>query len=379
MTGIPVPAATWSESPDPTPSLGWDASTLAGAGASCLADLYTSAEVHRREQEAVFARAWHLVASTEEIPAGGRLALTVGPCPVLLWRDPTATLRAFHNLCPHRGLPVTEEGAGELGRYLVCPYHQWSFAADGTLANVPQPGQFPGLAPGDPGLRPVAVAEWHGMVFVSTGPAPEPFEAGIAPLADRLTDYFGAGLVDVATARYTVACNWKFLVENHIDVYHLWYLHQHSLRAYEHRSFRWDWTGRTWWSWEPLRDRAAAGESLPGLSEHHRIGIGAHLLYPNLMVIHGPRYLATYDARPLAPDRTAVTLRVRSRPGADGPALVRLVEGFLSEDIRACEQLQVGVGSPAWSIGALASDHEAPLGLFHDLLRRDLLAGPPGR
>lgn len=68
-----------------------------------------------------------------------------------------------------------------------------------------------------------------------------------------------------------------------------------------------------------------------------------------------------------------LALRIGPHSGEDGVDLVRMVEQFLAEDIKACEQLQIGAGSPAFAIGALARDHEAPLGLFHDLLRVELL------
>lgn len=353
--------------------LGWDAESLAAVGGGALRDLYTSNEVFEAEQDRLFSRSWVLAASSCEVGTGRYLAVRLGRHPVVLWRDVSGRCRAFRNMCRHRGLPLLEDGPGRLGHYVTCPYHQWSFALDGGLVNVPQRREFPGLDPEALGLLPLPVMEWHGMIFVSTGQATADFDAAIAPLAGRLAEYLDADLVQVATSRYTVACNWKFLVENHIDVYHLWYLHQESLRAYDHRAFQWEWSGRTWWSWEPIKDRASVPESLPGLSGQHGYGIGAHLLFPNLMIINGPRYLATYDAAPLAPDRTQITLRIRSRPGEDGVEMVHMVEQFLAEDIKACEQLQVGAGSPAFAIGALARDHEAPLGRFHRLLRRELL------
>lgn len=353
--------------------LGWDEASLAAVRAGALRDLYTSVDVYELEQERLFARAWVLAATSCEIGTGRYLALRIGLHPVVLWRDSSGRCRAFRNMCRHRGLPLFEDGPGQMGRHVTCPYHQWSFALDGGLVNVPQRAEFPELQPDTLGLLPLPVVEWHGMVFVSTGKATTDFDAAVAPLTGRLAEYLEADLVHVATSRYTVACNWKFLVENHIDVYHLWYLHQESLRAFEHRAFQWEWSGRTWWSWEPIKDRTSVKAWLPGLGEQNRFGIGAHLLFPNLMIIHGPRYLATYDAEPVAPDRTQITLRIRSRPGEDGVELVHLVEQFLSEDIGACEQLQVGARSPAFAIGALAKDHEAPLGLFHGLLRGDLL------
>jgi phenylpropionate dioxygenase-like ring-hydroxylating dioxygenase large terminal subunit len=353
-------------------TLGWSTEHLAAVGACGLRDLYRAPEVLAHEHRRLFSRSWTLVASAEHLDGGRFVSTTAAGAPVVVWRDGDGACRAFHNVCRHRGLPIAS-GEGPTGRFLTCPYHQWSFALDGSLARVPQPEQFPDLDRAALGLRPVPVAEWHGMIFVCPAPDPVDFDALVAPLDRRLSAHLGAGLVEVGRAEYRVACNWKFLVENHIDVYHLWYLHQRSLAAYSHRQFEWDWSDRTWWSFEPRQQWPAPSGLVPGLTKEDRSGIGAHLVFPNVMVVTTDDYLATYEARPVAPDSTELTLRVRSRPGADGAPLIEAVRSFLAEDVVVCEQLQRGTASPHFSIGALAVEHEAPLGYFHAALREELL------
>jgi choline monooxygenase len=314
--------------------LGWTVAAGASVGAATLADLYRSPEVAAVERRLVFLPAWSLVASTAELAPGHYVTAEPGGAPVVVVRDDRGVLRAFHNLCRHRGMPVAQ-GAGRTGRHLTCPYHQWSFALDGALVRVPQQERGP--------LRP----------YLESWSAPD-----------------GGPLDEVALVRYEVACNWKFLVENHLDVYHLWYLHQRSLSAWDHRRFRWSWQGDTWWSHEPLKATSPRPAALlGGLAEDARTGLGAHLLFPNLMIVTAGDYLATYDAVPLAPDRTVLTLRVRSIPSADGDALVAGIRSFLTEDTTGCERLQSVTGSPRFGLGPLASDHETPLRCFHDALR----------
>jgi phenylpropionate dioxygenase-like ring-hydroxylating dioxygenase large terminal subunit len=173
----------------------------------------------------------------------------------------------------------------------------------------------------------------------------------------------------VAVVRYEAACNWKLLVENHIDVYHLWYLHARSLAAYDHRKFRWESLGDNWWSLEPKKKPAGPG-GLPWVSEDMRHHIGAFLLFPNLMLVTTDEYFATYDATPVAPDRTVLTLRVRSNVNADADALVASIRSFMAEDVAACERMQQGAASPTFGVGALASTHEEPIRRFHASLLR---------
>jgi phenylpropionate dioxygenase-like ring-hydroxylating dioxygenase large terminal subunit len=100
---------------------------------------------------------------------------------------------------------------------------------------------------------------------------------------------------------------------------------------------------------------------------HH---IGAFLIFPNLMLVTTDEYFGTYDAAPVAPGRTVLTLRVRSTADADGDALVASIRSFMAEDVAACERMQQGAASPHFGVGALASVHEEPIRRFHANLLR---------
>lgn len=356
--------------------LGWSQADLEAAGVGSLAELYTSESFAALEARKVFSRSWSLVASTEQLRPGRYLAVVVGGAPVVLWRDRTGACRAFHNLCRHRGIPLVE-GEGPVDQFVTCPYHQWTFNLGGELVRIPQRNQFPDIDPASLSLRPVPIVEWHGMIFVCPAADPPDFAANTRFLADRIAGHLALPLEEVARVNYTAECNWKLLVENHVDVYHLWYLHQRSLAAYRHTAFDWKWEGEAWWSLEPLKDPADAppvpGTGLDGLRAEERCGIGAHLLFPNLMVVTTGEYLATYDARPAGPARTNMTLRIRSAPDADAALLVTSVRSFLAEDVTACESIQVGAGSPFFQVGPTAADHERPVRNFHSLLRSRVL------
>jgi phenylpropionate dioxygenase-like ring-hydroxylating dioxygenase large terminal subunit len=357
---------------EPT-GLGWSGSDLARVGLRELRGLYTSADFGALEDQKVFRESWSLVASVEQVAPGRYVAVTAAGAPIVLWRDAAGVCRAFHNLCRHRGIRLVA-GEGPVGRFVTCPYHQWTFNLDGELVRIPQPDQFPGADPATLGLRAVPVVEWHGMIFVCPSSEPPDFLREVRLLSDRLANHLNLPLREVARVEYTVECNWKLLVENHVDIYHLWYLHQRSLADYQHASFDWRWDGPAWWSWEPRKDPACAGPGLDGLSDEERCGIGAHLLFPNLMMVTTGGYLATYDARPLGPTRTAMTLRVRSTPDADGDRLVGSIRRFLAEDVEACEAMQVAIGSPFFQVGPTAARHEQPVRILHSLLRSKVMA-----
>ncbi len=180
-------------------------------------------------------------------------------------------------------------------------------------------------------------------------------------------------LRQVARLDLEARCNWKLFVENHIDVYHLWYLHERSLGDFDHTRFEHWGADGDWFSYEPVRDGDVAGAALTSgttaiahLDDRATAaGLGAHLLFPSLMVATAAEFFATYQAIPLAPDRTRIELRIRAEASADPDALLAATRSFIEEDIEACERVQLATASPAFAVGPLAADHEAPITRFH--------------
>ncbi|GAC1385937.1 MAG: aromatic ring-hydroxylating dioxygenase subunit alpha [Acidimicrobiales bacterium] len=336
-------------------------------------DAYLSDAWHASEQREVFTRRWTLLSDLASLAnPGDYVAATVGSAPLVVVRGDDGVLRAFHNLCRHRGM-VMLSGSGNVGRTINCFYHQWRYATDGALEVVPQRReQFATLELGDWGLLPASVDVWEGMVFVHPDPAALPLADALGALPSSIGSHRPGQLVEVAHARIPANCNWKLLIENHVDVYHLWYLHAGSLAEFDHTRFQHRQLEANWVSFEPLRDHAGDGGSLhtgsapiAHLDDRDRSGLGAHLLFPNTMMASSAEFFATYVAEPVAPDRTVIDLRIRAEADADGPALLASVRSFIDEDVAACEAVQRGLGSPAFSVGPMASEHEAAIGEFH--------------
>jgi phenylpropionate dioxygenase-like ring-hydroxylating dioxygenase large terminal subunit len=356
-------------------ALGYSETDRLAMGTGSLGELYTSASVLAFERANLFDRSWSIVADSDELAApGSYLTTSLQNVPLAIVRDELGTLRAFHNICRHRGITLLE-GSGTLGRFMTCPYHQWSYGLDGQLVRVPQqPEEFPDLEKCALGLHGAQVAEWQGMVFVNPSVQAGSLGAAMAGLDGRLEQFVDGPLREVARVEYAAACNWKLLVENHIDVYHLWYLHARSLGDYDHRSFTWESLGDNWWSLEPLKDPAKAYDGLDWIPDEMRHRIGAYLLFPNLMLVTTDHYFATYDAQPITPDRTNLTLRVRAVDQAAADGLVASIRSFMSEDVAACERMQAGASSPHFGVGGTARSHEAPILRFHSSLRRRMLS-----
>ena len=337
---------------------------------------YTDPVWFGREQARLFARTWALVGDAGAVAEpGDYLTATVGGVPLIVVVGEDGVRRAFHNMCRHRGM-VMLEGAGSC-RAIRCEYHAWRYGLDGSLRVVPQRAeQFSELDADRLGLLPAAVEAWEGLLFACPDPHVPPLAAWMAGFPAAIGSVRPGLVLQVATADIPAACNWKLFVENHIDVYHLWYLHALSLGDFEHRLFEHRAVGPHWVSYEPRR-QADGPSGLDGgnppiahLDERDRDGLGAHLLFPNVTMAVSAEFVITYAAVPVAPDRTRIELRVRAEPGADADGLLAAARSFIDEDIAACERIQAALTSPWFAVGPLARDHEAPITAF----QRNVLA-----
>jgi nitrite reductase/ring-hydroxylating ferredoxin subunit len=204
-------------------------SDLAAAPMRLPASVYTDPARFEAERRGVFGGQPLLVGFSGELPEpGDRLLFDAAGPPVVVVRGSDRVVRAFRNLCPHRGARVVE--GCERSRRLTCPFHAWSFELDGRLASVPQPAAFEGLDRDSLRLQELPAREWHGMIFVRVEPGPPlDVEAFLGPMAPLLAALELGALERVAADRFEVASNWKLALDTFCETYHVPALHRDSL------------------------------------------------------------------------------------------------------------------------------------------------------
>jgi choline monooxygenase len=371
----------------PIASIASIASTEAGGLARGLPpEAYTGEAFFARENERLFAGAWVFAGFAHELAEpGDAVPVTLAGRPILLLRDRGGEIRAFHNVCRHRGALLVE-APGNVGRVITCPYHAWAYGLDGALRTTPhfagpERHDHPGLDRERAGLVPVRSAVWHDWIFVNPNGAAMAFEDFVAPLARRLAHIDLAHMTPVATVDFgEVRTNWKFLMENFIEPYHVQYVHKTTTE-------------------QPLSDHAtlidghclgsvveisnAAGREEGGREEGGHGG-GETLavdslyltLFPNFVLgRYHPDQIGVHLNQPVAPDRTrqrrVIYLTGEAAPAPETvDALARLWRKVHEEDHAVCERLQRGRASEATADGGVLSPHwEDSLARFQDLVR----------
>jgi Rieske 2Fe-2S family protein len=342
------------------------------------------------EQERLFSRLWVCVGRADRLPATGDYrTVAVGVENVVVVRGEDGALRAFLNVCRHRGARVCPAAAGR-ARALQCRYHAWTYGLDGALLSAPGLQQVPGFDRRDFGLVPVALDSWEGLVWVNLAGAPPPLETQLRPqLASRLGDAerlapYRLGELRVArTIEYEVGANWKIVVENFMECYHCAPMHPELVRLLP--GFRQGVT-QEYGLGTQLADDAEAltwsgrapGPPFAGLPPGHARHYFGMVLRPNVFLNLLPDHVIIHTLAPRGPDRSHVTCdwlfapEVAARPGFDPEDTVRLFDAVNRQDWEVCEWVQAGVRSRAFAEGGVYAPVERKIRGFNDYVLEQL-------
>jgi phenylpropionate dioxygenase-like ring-hydroxylating dioxygenase large terminal subunit len=193
-----------------------------------------SPEFYELEREAIFRRAWLNVGRVELLPRSGSYftkELQVAKTSIIVVRDMQASVRAFHNICRHRGNKLVwnddpgEETSGTC-RQFACKYHGWRYNLDGALTFVQQESEFFDLDKNDYGLVPVSCEVWEGFIFVNLAKQPEHrLRDFLGPMITSLEGYPFEKLTERWYYRSEVKANWKLYMDAFQEFYHAPVLH----------------------------------------------------------------------------------------------------------------------------------------------------------
>ncbi len=401
-------------------------------GHTLEAPFYRSDEVFRADLSLIFGRHWIFVGHEPDVPEPGDvMAIHVGEAPVLILRDDDGQVRAFHNVCRHRGAQLVPEGRGQVGN-LVCRYHTWTYGLDGRLLFADHMGA--GFDGSCRGLRPVALRSVAGLLFVCLADEPpadiDAMAAAIEPyvLPHRIAETRVAKQIDIVEHG-----NWKLTMENNRECYHCAANHPEltvPLFAYgfgfapesldenelalaarydgmvDDLHARWEAAGLPSRRLEQLHGRATgyrverlpldrAGEShtrdtrvacrrLLGGFTDPRLGGLSVWTQPNSWHHFMSDHAVTFCVLPLGPERTLLrTTWLVHRDAVEGvdydPAnLTAVWEATNRQDSDLVEMTQAGVSSPAYSPGPYSPHTEGLVEDFSKWYIERLQAGLAG-
>lgn len=368
---------------------------LTAAEATLPSSSYWEADAYQRDLDAIWYRSWLLVCREADLaePLAFR-TVRVGTQEIIVLRDETGVLRAFHNTCRHRGSQLCQENAGRLkARLLTCPYHAWSYSLRGDLVRVPSKSLPQGFEKADHPLYRVALSTWRGFVFVNLAENPEgTAHLSFDPASGDLGNWPLEGLVSGHVLRKVMNCNWKIFWENFNECLHCPGVHKELSRLVpiygrglmaRHDDPEWEChadndapefsgglrDGAETWS----RDGRAHGPAFAGLTAAERTAGQTYATsLPSMFIVGHVDYVRVVRLAPLGPEQTELTAEWLFSPEALATTNIDNIVSFgtqvLEEDAGICEVNQKGLRSIPHQAGVLMPE-EYDLHRFHQWVR----------
>lgn len=340
---------------------------------------FTSSDIWRLEQERIFRAGWLLAGHVSELPQAGSYFLhDVGNDSIILVRDSKGAIHAHHNFCRHRGTRLCLEARGELKLPWQCSYHAWNYELDGSLLAAPNMQDVAGFDKTRWALKPAALAEWRGFLFVNLATEPPPFAHAFDPLIGKFAHWPLAELRSVHQTVYEVDANWKLFFHNYSECYHCPKAHPHLNKLTPFRNTENDLDegailGGPMGMANPEGSMTTHGgrcaAPFPALTDAERGRVYYYTVFPSAFLSLHPDYVLVHRARPLAVNRTRVICDwyfhpdAIAAPGFDPKPAIEFWDLTNRQDWALCANAYQGVCSSAWQPGPY-SELESQLAAF---------------
>jgi choline monooxygenase len=324
------------------------------------AESYTDYDFWKKECNTVLSDDWLFVGLVHELKnSGDVIPLSIAGKPIFLVKDIENKISVFHNICSHRCLKLVDEKKN-VGKIIKCPYHAWSYSLNGELKAAPHVGgtnhhKPDGFNFSDHGLKSIRTHIWHDWIFINFNGKAKKFNEYAKPLIRRFNNIDLTKLKYVATLDFgKINTNWKFLIENFIEPYHVQFVHKTTTNQplKDHYTFV---DGKCYGSGIDVEKEDEKNDSALSVTSKYLS------LFPNfIMGTYFPNQVGVYLNIPISP---SVTLQKRIIYTTDGKSMTKkeiqkiknIWWSVHKEDHEMCERLQEGRSSPASNNGGLLS------------------------
>jgi Rieske 2Fe-2S family protein len=400
----------------PTPAFRKTADTFA-AGAKTLPQKYfVSPEIFENEQEKIFSTQWVLVGHQSQIAKPGDYFVqevgppssdygatglssvaaatsSAGPESLIMVRDKSGEVRAFYNVCRHRGARLREDTCGHASA-IQCPYHAWTYGLDGRLLGVPHMDDVRGFDKADYSLSAVNLALWEGFIFVNLVNSPAPLEEWFAPLAGKFSHWNLPKLRSAKRIEYDVRANWKLIFENYSECYHCPGVHPALSKLTPYDSAENDLAAGPFLGGFmpitkgksltmsgnacalPVGDPPSLSYGAAGIKAEDAHRVFYYSVFPNMLLSMHPDYVMVHQLWPQSPQRTLILCdwffhpEAFDRPDFRPDDAIEFWDMTNKQDWHVCELSQQGIASRAYQPGPYSPQESIPAAFDREYLRR---------
>ena len=332
--------------------------------------LFSDPGVFEQEIRTLFRRTWVCVGRADEMATPGDYrTYEVGGSGVVVLRDERGRLRAFHNVCRHRGTRIIEVDSGSGLTVLQCPYHAWTYDLEGRLVGAPHMDEARDFRRRDFGLHPVRTEEWRGFLFLNLDPDAPPLRDTLGGFIRRAAAFPLERLRRAHRYTYEIAANWKLVVQNANECYHCPGVHPQLARLTPYRSGEEDlMEGPVFGGWMDFVDGArtlspdgrTARRTFSGLSPEDLERVYYYVLYPSNFLSLLPDYVTLDWFVPVSPERTRLVFDLYvDRDEADSAEDAMAFWDMTNrQDWHICEMAHLGSKTAAYEQGRYSTEEE---------------------
>jgi len=326
------------------------------------ARFYTDPDIYEAEKSAIFFKTWHYAGHASQVAEPGQYLTTrIHNQNVFVARARDGGLRAFFNVCPHRGHELLQ-GTGRKN-VITCPYHAWAFDFDGRLVNARNSENVAGFDKSDFPLRPVRVEVFCGLVLVNLDPDATPFAEEMDGLEAEIRQYLPR-VDELAFAQrdtYHVDANWKVLVDNFLECYHCAPAHKDFVDLVDMNSYR-TITHKKYSSQCAAAPRSTDSKAFSFEVGDVDFGYAGFFVWPNftIWIYPGEPNLSVLQMNPDGPEGCLEYQDWFTLGGEVTDQLHEAIQYQIDvlqpEDIGLCESVQKGLGSMGYNQGRFIVD-----------------------
>jgi len=340
---------------------------------------YTDNDFWEKECETVLSNGWLFVGFVNEFKKiGDAQPIFIAGKPILIIKNENGEIKAFHNVCSHRCLKLVNKKKN-VGKIIRCPYHSWSYDLQGNLKAAPHIGGTGNHKPKGfnfkkHGLKPIRINIWQDWIFVNLSGKAKKFHEYAKPLFSKFKDIDFNKLKYTATLDFgKINTNWKFLIENFIEPYHVQFVHKTTTNQplKDHYTVV---DGICYGSGVDVKDEDNKNKDALSVSSRYLS------LFPNFIIgTYYPNQVGVYLNIPINPN---TTIQKRIIYTVDGKEMSKeeiditkkIWWNVHREDHEICERLQEGRSSPASYEGGLLSPFwEDGVKTFQKLIMRETM------
>lgn len=328
---------------------------------------YTRPEFHEWDNAGIFSRTWQGVGHISRLKNSGDYILAnIADNPIIVVREKDEKIRAFYNVCRHRGGPLAlEDGHANA---LQCKYHGWTYRLDGTLRGTPQFEGVEDFHKNDYCLLPLPCEVWEGLIFVRLTEEGEPLTDVLSGIKKRIAPISLENKKFYSRVNYEINCNWKVYMDNYLEGYHLPFVHPALNKLLDYRNYVNETHEYYSLQYSPFRNGRNIYSADGGQAFYY-------FIFPNFMLNILPNRLQTNRVIPLSENKCIVQFDY-FYDDVDSPQAQKVIgediafsDEVQQEDIKICEYVQKGLQSSGYEQGRFSVECEAGVHHFQSLLK----------